>query len=205
MIPMTVIIDYDMGNTMSVRNTLYSLGYDPVISRDPKEIGAARHLILPGVGAFKDGMANLRKYGLVDILKHEVLERKKPFLAICIGMQMLASSGEEGGEHEGLGFITGATRRFIVDEKEFRVPHVGWNDVEVVKPNSLFQGVKEPIYYFVHSFHLVPDDASCVIAETDYGERFVAAVQKDNIYGVQFHPEKSQRTGMKLLDNFLKV
>lgn len=202
---MIVIIDYNMGNTMSVKNSVFALGYDVLISRDPNEIEKATHIILPGVGAFKDGMANLRNYGLVDILKKEVLEEKKPFLGICIGLQMLASKGEEGGTFEGLGFVPGLTRRFIVDEKKFRIPHIGWNDVEILRPDLLFEKVRQPIFYFDHSYHLVPNDRSVVIAETDYGERFAAAIRSGNICGTQFHPEKSQHAGMKLLGNFLEM
>jgi glutamine amidotransferase len=159
---------------------------------------------LPGVGAFGDGMANLKKFGLVDILRKEVLEQKKPFLGICLGMQMLADIGMEGGNHNGLGWIAGISRKLEGDQVPLRLPHVGWNDVSVSKNSILFGGVKRPIFYFVHSYHIVPKDVSIISGYCRYGEKFAAAIEKDNIFGVQFHPEKSQDDGLKVLDNFLQ-
>ncbi len=198
-----VIIDYGMGNTGSVKNALDFLGYESVISREAKDIAEASHIILPGVGAFPDCMKNLRSYGLIDILNKEVLENKKPFLGLCLGMQVLGEIGEEGELTNGLGWIKGRVRRFAVDEKRFRVPHVGWNDVVATENGrALFDGIDKPSFYFVHSFHLVPDDKSVVAGTADHGEPFVAAIRKDNIFGVQFHPEKSQRFGLLVLKNF---
>ncbi len=201
-----VIIDYGMGNTGSVKNAVYTLGYDVSISNKKKDIERATHIILPGVGAFGDGVGNLKKLGLIDILKEEVLVKKKPLLGICLGFQMLADRGEEGGAHAGLGWVGGSVRRFNVREKEFRLPHVGWNDIVLSDDSELFAGVKRPIFYFVHSYHFVPQgDGVNILAVAEYGEKFVAALRADNIWGVQFHPEKSQQEGLVVLDNFLQI
>lgn len=223
-----VIIDYGMGNVGSVKNALTFLGQEAVVSLNPEDLERATHLILPGVGAFADGMKNLNSTGLVTVLESEVLKRRKPILGLCLGMQLLASAGEEGGLHKGLGWIKGRVQRFKVDGKLYKVPHVGWNDVYPVRSQTpgvsvdagvhrtsngvyprdratLFQGVKRPIFYFVHSYHLVPEDKSIIAAETEYGGKFVAAVEKDNIFGLQFHPEKSQQEGLKVLENFLNL
>ena len=202
---MIVIIDYGMGNTGSVKNAVETLGRQVVISGRNEDLKNASHIILPGVGAFGDGIRNLRKSGLADVLHREVLGKKKPFLGLCLGMQLLADKGEEGGEERGLGWIDGRVRRFSVDESKFKVPHIGWNDVAFKEGAKLFRRVERPIFYFVHSFHLVPGDQKVAVGYTDYGEHFVAAIQKNNIFGLQFHPEKSQREGLKVLENFLSV
>ncbi|MBI2577998.1 MAG: imidazole glycerol phosphate synthase subunit HisH [Candidatus Wildermuthbacteria bacterium] len=200
-----VVIDYGMGNVASVRNAVYSLGYEVAVSRQKKDIKSASHIILPGVGAFGQGMRNLADFGLVDILTEEVLGRKKPFLGICLGMQLLAQTGQEGGEHKGLGWLRGYVRKFEVDESKIKIPHVGWNDVVIKNPSPLFQNIKKPIFYFVHSYHFVPEDNSIISGQTEYGEIFVAAIEKENIFGLQFHPEKSQKKGLCLLENFLQI
>lgn len=200
-----VIVDYGMGNVGSVKNALTFLGYEAVVSSSSEDLERATHLILLGVGAFADGMKNLNSAGLVPVLESEVLERRKPILGLCLGMQLLASVGEEGGLHKGLGWIKGRVQRFRVDEKLYKVPHVGWNDVVPQERATLFRGVKRPIFYFVHSYHLVPEDKSIIAAETEYGGRFVSAIEKDNIFGLQFHPEKSQQEGLKVLENFLNL
>ncbi|MDD5431184.1 MAG: imidazole glycerol phosphate synthase subunit HisH [Candidatus Pacebacteria bacterium] len=200
---MTVIIDYGMGNLFSVENALKTLGGDIKVSGKPEDIRAADRIILPGVGAFPDGMKNLKNLGLVEILREEVLEKRKPFLGICLGMQLLASEGEEHEPTKGLGFIEGRVRRFQTDEKKFRIPHIGWNDVLAGKDSILFKDLENPVFYFVHSYHFVPEDKDNIAATCDYGEIFAAAVRKENIFGVQFHPEKSQKSGLKLLENFL--
>lgn len=205
---MIAIIDYRMGNTRSVAKTLKSMGYDAVLTNDHDQLRQASHLILPGVGAFPDGMANLRDLGLVGLLQEEVVKKGKPFLAICIGLQLLADEGmEHGGPHPGLGWIHGRVERFQVDENKLKVPHVGWNNITIMGEPALFRDVPrpDPDFYFVHSYHLHASDQSDVIATCDYGETFVAAVQKDNIMGTQFHPEKSQRNGMQVLKNFLSL
>lgn len=199
------IIDYGMGNIGSVRNALHALGFKGMITNKQDEIAQATHLILPGVGAFGDGMNNLYERGLVDVLTREVMERKKPALGICLGMQLLAEVGEEGGEHVGLGWVKGRVRRFQVDERAFRIPHVGWNDVVTCSGSTLFAGIGSPTFYFVHSYFLVPENSDIVAGTCDYGETFAASIEQQNVYGVQFHPEKSQTSGLTLLKNFLSV
>lgn len=202
---MITIIDYGMGNVGSVKNALHALGAEAVVSTAPADVERSSHLILPGVGSFTEGMRRLSATGLIPLLNSVVLERKKPLLGICLGMQMFAETGEEGGTGAGLGWVRGATRRLASDEIAYRLPHVGWNDV-TVRPNSkLFMGVKRPIFYFVHSYSLCPADESIVCGTTDYGGRFVAAVESDTIFGVQFHPEKSQEEGLLVLQNFLNA
>src|SRR3989344_4501568 len=145
----------------------------------------------------------LEKLGIIDVLKKEALEKEKPFLGICLGMQLLAAEGEENILTKGLGWVPGKVKRLQVDERKFRIPHVGWDDVIPKKDGMLFKAVKQPVFYFVHSYHLVPEDSSVIAGVCDYGESFAAAIQKDNIFGVQFHPEKSQKNGLAVLKNFL--
>ncbi|OGY67434.1 MAG: imidazole glycerol phosphate synthase, glutamine amidotransferase subunit [Candidatus Harrisonbacteria bacterium RIFCSPLOWO2_02_FULL_45_10c] len=200
---MVVIIDYGMGNLFSVENAIKYFGAEVKISDQKEEIEKADRLILPGVGAFPDGMKNLEKLGIIDVLKKEALEKEKPFLGICLGMQLLAAEGEENILTKGLGWVPGKVKRLQVDERKFRIPHVGWDDVIPKKDGMLFKAVKQPVFYFVHSYHLVPEDSSVIAGVCDYGESFAAAIQKDNIFGVQFHPEKSQKNGLAVLKNFL--
>jgi len=200
---MVVIIDYGMGNLFSVKNALEAIGVEAKISNEPDDLRRAEQIILPGVGAFPDGMKNLKNLDIIPILEEEVLEKKKPFLGICLGAQLLATQGEEHQLTDGLGWIKGRVRRFQVDESKFRIPHIGWNDVFPKKDNILFKNVHPPIFYFVHSYHLVPEDQSVIVATSEYGETFAAALQKENIFGVQFHPEKSQKNGLRILENFL--
>lgn len=200
---MIVVIDYGMGNTGSVLNALRFLGASARLSRAPEDLAAATHLILPGVGAFQDGMRNLREYGLIPALKKEVLSKRKPLLGICLGLQLLAERGEEGGPCDGLGFVKGTVRRLRVDTARFRLPHIGWNDVVALKDTRLFAGIASPVFYFVHSYVLGPTDESVVAATCLYGERFTAAIEQENIFGTQFHPEKSQTSGLAALKNFL--
>lgn len=205
---MVAIIDYRMGNTRSVAKTLKAMGYDAVLTNDPKQLRDASHLILPGVGAYPDGMKNLHELGLVEILNEEVIQKGKPFLAICIGVQLLADKGmEHGGPHPGLGWIHGRVERFNVDETKYKIPHVGWNNVTITNISPLFDQVPQPDpdFYFVHSYHLKAADPKDVVATCDYGETFVAAIQKNNIFGTQFHPEKSQKNGVQVLKNFLRI
>ena len=200
---MIAIIDYNMGNVGSVKNAVETLGFEVVVTRDEMEIARASHIILPGVGSFGSGMENLRKFGLTEILTREVREGKKPFLGLCLGMQLLADAGEEGGEFAGLGFISGRARKFS-DRAGLKIPHMGWNDVSPREGARLFAGIKRPIFYFVHSYYLAAQNARVVAAECEYGEKFAAAIEDGNIFGVQFHPEKSGAAGLKLLENFLK-
>jgi imidazole glycerol-phosphate synthase subunit HisH len=201
---MVVIIDYGMGNLFSVKNALDAIGAESIISDNPEDLEKADKIILPGVGAFPDGMKNLKKRGFIEVLKKEVLNNKKPFLGICLGMQLLATDSEEHKLTKGLGWINGHVKKFNVDNN-FRIPHMGWNDVFVKKENPLFGANKTPVFYFVHSYHIVPNDLSVILATCNYGEEFVAAIQKDNVFGVQFHPEKSQKCGLEFLKNFLAL
>lgn len=201
---MITIIDYNMGNIRSVAKAFKKLNAPFVIGNEPRDIKKATHLVLPGVGAFGDGMKNLHELKLIPLLEEQVLQKKKPFLGICIGMQLLASAGKEHGDHRGLGWINGVVRRFAIDEKKYKIPHIGWNDITIKKKQPLFQEVPQGSdFYFVHSFHLVPHDESVIAARCAYGEQFAAAVAKDNIFGVQFHPEKSQQHGIQVIKNFI--
>jgi imidazole glycerol-phosphate synthase subunit HisH len=200
------IIDYGMGNVRSVAKAIELLGEDVKISNDKNDIENATHLILPGVGAFKDGMKNLKELGLVEILNEQVLEKKKPILGICLGTQLMANESEEFGHYEGLKWIDASVVAFDDQGGELKVPHVGWNDTQYKKESPIFKKVKEDTdFYYVHSYHMVCKNEEDVSATCDYGGEFVAAIQKDNIFATQFHPEKSQYTGLKLLENFLEV
>lgn len=200
------IVNYKMGNLDSVAKAVEYCGGIPLITDQEKDFSKATHIILPGVGAFVAGMENLKKYCLDIILKKEVMENKIPFLGICLGMQLLATIGNEGGKANGLNFIEGEVVRF---EKKFpnqRIPHIGWNEVNLVQTPFLFNGIPSgKDFYFVHSYHFLPKYEKNIIAETFYFDNFVAAIQKDNIFGVQFHPEKSQKLGLMLLSNFLAI
>lgn len=200
---MITIVDYGMGNLRSVYNALDLLGAEVEITSDPKQVLGAERLILPGVGAFGLAMRNLRERGLVEALNEKVLNQKTPILAICLGMQLLAQSSNEHGQHQGLGWLSGHVQHFDVSDN-LRVPHVGWNDITPQNDPPLFKGLgttKE--FYFVHSYHFVTDDAAIVAATSHYGYDFVSAVHQDNIFGTQFHPEKSQDSGLRILRNFM--
>ena len=200
---MIAVADYGMGNVGSVLNALALLGVPAKLTADPKDFSEVTHIILPGVGAFSDGMRELRERGLIPLLEKEVLEKGKPFLGICLGMQLLSSMGEEGGETKGLGFIPGRTRLLKADE--LRLPHVGWDDISIAPQCPLFSGIESRDFYFVHSYVVEPEDQRATAATCTYGETFAAAVQKDNIFGVQFHPEKSQKSGLAALRNFINL
>ena len=198
-----VIIDYGLGNVGSVKNALDYLRIDSTISGNPATIARSTHIILPGVGTFGEGIGNLRKRSLEKILNEMVVKKKRPFLGVCLGMQLLAEVGEENGLHKGLGWIGGKVAK--IRSKKLPLPHIGWNDVKVKMADSIFKAIEPNIFYFVHSFVLKTKDASGVIATSNYGEEFCAAVQRDNIYGVQFHPERSQKSGLKIYENFLNA
>lgn len=202
------LIDYGMGNLRSVANALRFLGADVSVVDDPRDLARAAAIILPGVGAFGDGMANLHKRGFVTALEQCVLANETPFLGICLGMQLLATTGLEHGRHQGLGWIPGIVERLPgkVGDNVVRVPHIGWNDAHFVPGARLLQGLgQSACYYFVHSYHLVAVDPSIVTATCEYGVSFAAIIEKRNIYGTQFHPEKSHRAGLALLRNFLQI
>ena len=203
---MIVIIDYNMGNVGSIRNMLKRIGVKATISSDPKVIAHATALILPGVGSFDTGMTSLEETGLRQLLDQLVLECNVPVLGICLGMQLLCRSSEEG-DLSGLGWIEADVVRFRFehDDRSLKIPHMGWNSVEVTRGDSLFQGHPDhPRYYFVHSYHVVCDREEDLLAKSTHSYAFAASIQKGHIFGTQFHPEKSHRFGMSLLSNFAK-
>lgn len=204
---MIVIVDYGMGNLKSIQNMFKKVGVSAAISASHDEIMAADKLILPGVGAFDNAMKNLNEMKMIPVLNEKVLEKKTPTLGICLGMQLLTEKSEEG-TLPGLGWIKGETKRFVFtgDNARLRIPHMGWNTVEVCKESKLFTDMfDEPRFYFVHSFHVVCADDSDSLCKTEYGYTFTSAVERGNIYGAQFHPEKSHKFGMKLLKNFAEI
>ena len=203
---MIVVVDYRMGNLGSIANILRKVGAEAVVSADANVIGEATKLILPGVGAFDEGMKNIGTLGLREVLDRRVLRNRVPTLGICLGMQLMARRSEEG-ESPGLGWIAGDVKRFrfAPEQAKLKVPHMGWNTVKAQKRSPLFDGFAEPPrFYFVHSYYIVCDDAGDVLATASYGGDFTAAVQKGNLMGVQFHPEKSHKFGMALFRNFVE-
>jgi imidazole glycerol-phosphate synthase subunit HisH len=201
---MIVIIDYGMGNLGSIANMLKKIGAPAAVSSDPAVIERADKLILPGVGAFDHGMRNLIERGLIPVLNEQVLNRKKTVLGLCLGMQLLTKKSEEG-ILPGLGWIEAETERFKIDgaNAALKIPHMGWNTTHLCQPHWLLAGADaEPRFYFVHSYHIACADESIILATTRYGYDFASIVAKDNIAGVQFHPEKSHWFGMQLLRNF---
>ena len=194
------IIDYGMGNVASVKKAFTFLGIASVLTRDAEEISNSTHIVLPGVGAFKQGMDNLNSLGIVEILNHEIIVHKKPFLGICLGMQLIASTGEEPENCNGLGWIEGHVTK--ITNENLRIPHLGWNQLYTSYDSPLKQ-FEYKDFYFIHSYHFVVSNQQHIIATVEYGETYVAAVQKENIMAVQFHPEKSQQDGLNLLKNFV--
>jgi len=199
---MIAVVDYGMGNLRSVAKALQAIGEDVRVTRDPADLRAASHIVLPGVGAFAQCVANLRATELIDVLDEQVRHRKKPFLGICLGMQLLAAGSEEGGWHEGLGWLTASVRRLNGDGG-LKVPHIGWNDIRAEPDSPLFKGVRHPVFYFVHSYYVECADPRLVSATCDYGVTFPAALVAENVWAVQFHPEKSQVNGLRFLENFV--
>lgn len=200
--PNIVIVDYGVGNTYSVSNAIRHLGYQKMkISDDESVISNADVIILPGVGAFDEAMRNLKHRHLDDILNEQIIVRKKPILGICVGMQLLATYSEENGKHEGLNYIEGVVKKLDIP-KTFSVPHVGWNDISIQTKEPVFtKNDDQSNFYFDHSYYFDCEE-KYVSAYCDYSIKVTAAVQKDNIFGVQFHPEKSQVSGLKLFRGF---
>ncbi|MGD0341413.1 MAG: imidazole glycerol phosphate synthase subunit HisH [Bacteroidales bacterium] len=201
---MITIIDYNTGNLGSIQNILKRIGEESIITSDKKLIAGAKKLILPGVGAFDTGMSNLMELDLVGILNKKVLDDKTPILGICLGMQLLSEKSEEGSL-KGLGWIKGETRRFnFINTQEYKIPHMGWNFIQQKKDSRLFTAMfADARFYFDHSYFFMTADSSDILASTTYDTEFASAVEKGNIIGVQFHPEKSHKFGMKLLKNFV--
>ena len=201
---MIAIIDYDAGNIKSVEKAILSLGEQAVITRDRDEILAADKVILPGVGAFGDAMANLKKFGLDKVI-YEVVEKGTPFLGICLGLQLLFERSDETPGVEGLGILKGEILR-IPDKDDLKIPHMGWNSLHLQNQGRLFMGLSEQSYvYFVHSYYLKAEDEQIVKATTDYSVNIHASVEKDNVFACQFHPEKSSDVGLKILKNFVEL
>jgi glutamine amidotransferase len=198
---MIAIIDYGMGNLRSVHKAFEAVGHRAVVTRDVATIKNASHVVLPGVGAFGDCMANLERYGLIAPVR-TTIQSGKPFLGICLGLQLLFTESEEFGTHKGLGIIPGKVRRFAVDPS-VKVPHMGWNQVNFQRACPLFDGIADGAnWYFVHSYYVEPDDQQIAATTTVYGTTFVSSIWRDNVVACQFHPEKSQTVGLRLIKNF---
>lgn len=205
MVHKIAIINYTLGNLRSVYNAIGAVGGNASIAQSPAEIDEASHIILPGVGSFGDGIEQLNKYGWSDAIKKHV-RSGKPFLGICLGMQLLATEGLENGCHQGLNIIAGRVDRMRPDDNSLRIPHVGWNDVTFLNTGKLNQGLKQLAdFYFVHSYEFVPARRSAILWTCDYGGRFAAVLEHENVFATQFHPEKSQKVGLRLLKNFTKI
>ncbi len=199
---MVAIIDYGMGNVASVQKALNFLNVESIITDNHEEIQNADVILLPGVGSFLQGMKNLEERGLVTLLTDEVMEKKKKFLGICLGMQLIMETGMEPFECKGLGWVPGEVVKFELED--LNVPHMGWNNITV--SNSTFYGAdNKSDFYFIHSFHVIPKNKEDIAATVNYGFDVVASIQKDNIFATQFHPEKSQTAGLSLLKTFFKT
>ncbi len=202
---MISIIDYGLGNLASVVGAVEKLGYVPFISNKPNELKNAQKLILPGVGAFRDGMNNLYKLGLIPVLNKLVLEYKRPILGICLGCQLMALESYEFGHHLGLGWVNASVHKLECKEHNLRIPHVGWDELIIEKYIPLFEGLSHgSLFYYTHSYFIKSHSPDLIIGKCIYGCEFVSAIQNENIYGVQFHPEKSQLAGLILLKNFIE-
>lgn len=202
---MVGIVDYGMGNLLSVYHALQAVGANVGICRHPEEINKVERLVLPGVGAFRDCLRQLQSRGFVGPLEHAVRGQARPLLGICLGMQVLARRSFEGGEHPGLGWVAADVVRLVPNDPALRVPQIGWNDIRYRLDSPLFQGLPpSPDLYFVHSYCLQCDQEVEVEATCDYGGSVVAAIRHGNILATQFHPEKSQELGLKILENFLR-
>lgn len=201
---MIAIIDYQMGNLRSVQKGFERVGHAAAITSDPSILAKASKIVLPGVGAFGDAIAELRRRELVGPIR-EAIESGKAFLGICLGLQLLFDRSYEDGEHEGLGIVSGEVRKFDIPD-QYKVPHMGWNQVRFAKRAPIFEGINDGAYfYFVHSYYVVPTDKNVVDGEAAYPDPFCATIWRDNLYATQFHPEKSQRDGLRVLQNFAEL
>ena len=200
------IIDYGMCNLDSVARAIEECGGTPLVTNNIHDLEIATHIILPGVGAFPDAMNQLRQLSMDTALREQVLDNKIPFLGICLGMQVMATKGTEGEETEGLGLIEGTVKRLKPESHDTRIPHIGWNEVHYVGSSPLFEGISAgKDFYFVHSYHFCCSDENNIIAWTPYCGGFTSAISKGNIFGTQFHPEKSQKVGFQVLVNFISI
>jgi|TARA_B100000676_G_scaffold63655_2_gene63095 glutamine amidotransferase len=198
---MIAIIDYQMGNLRSVQKAFEKAGFEATITSDAAELAKAEKVVLPGVGAFEDAIAELHRRDLVSPIK-DVIAANKPFLGICLGLQLLFDMSYEGGEFEGLGIIPGEVKRFDV-QAGFKVPHMGWNQANIVREAPILKGIEFGThFYFVHSYYVAPSDTDVVAITSDYDGEFCAMIWQDNLYATQFHPEKSQSAGIQVLKNF---
>jgi glutamine amidotransferase len=197
------IIDIGMGNLTSVKNAFLTLGCETSLVSNPEDLATADRIVLPGVGAFGDAVCRLHSNGWIKVLNEEVRVRKTLFLGICLGMQVLGTTGKEYGEHAGLNWVSGTVERLSV-EPPCRIPHIGWNDVTYPKKSAMYDLMGESgVFYFVHSYVLHPDDPSIITGICNYGESFAASIEADNIWATQYHPEKSQKSGLQVLKNFI--
>jgi len=206
---MIAIVDYGMGNLRSVDKAFKKLGFETQVTGDRQEIEKAEGIVLPGVGAFKDCMDNLANLNLIDPIV-ESIKKGKPFLGICLGLQLLFSESEEFGVHKGLGIIKGRVKRFPTDLSDsgssngrLKIPHMGWNRIKIINKSPIYDGIDDGSYfYFVHSYYVIPEDRNVIATETYYGIKFVSSIWQENIFATQFHPEKSQKMGLMVLRNF---
>ena len=204
------IVDYQSGNISSVINSFTEVAKGKVdleVTSDINKIKSSDKIILPGQGSFKSCVDSLNSItGLVDTLKDFVITNKKPLLGICVGLQMFADIGYEEAETKGLGWIAGKVSKIDNQNGKFKLPHIGWNEIDIQKESKIFKDIENKSHmYFVHSYEFIPEDKSVISATTDYSSKIVCAVEKDNLFGTQFHPEKSDKTGLKIIDNFFKL
>ena len=204
------IVDYQSGNISSVINSFTEVAKNKVnleVTSDIKKINASDKIVLPGQGSFKSCVDSLNNiYGLVDTLKEFAILKKKPLLGICVGLQMFADIGYEETETKGLGWISGKVSKIDNQNGKFKLPHIGWNEIEIQKESKLFKDIKNKSHmYFVHSYEFIPDDKSVISATTDYSSKIVCSIEKENLFGTQFHPEKSDKTGLNIIKNFLDL
>lgn len=195
------VLDYGSGNVMSVYNMIKYLGFDVKISNSIKDINLSSHIILPGVGSFSASMKKIREKIPLKVVERNIINQKKPFLGICVGMQVLSDYGHEFEKSEGLGWIGGNVKK--IKNPKVKIPHIGWNNIRIINNNNLLKDCQDENFYFVHSFSINGIKKSEISSYTNYGDDFISSINKDNIYGVQFHPEKSQTGGLLLCENFL--
>ena len=204
------IVDYQSGNISSVINSFTEVAKDKVnleVTSDIKKINSSDKIVLPGQGSFKSCVDSLNSInGLVDTLKDFAITNKKPLLGICVGLQMFADIGYEEAETKGLGWIAGKVCKIDNQNGKFKLPHIGWNEIEIQKESKIFKDIENKSHmYFVHSYEFIPEDKSAISATTDYSSKIVCAVEKENLFGTQFHPEKSDKIGLKIIENFIKI